>query len=232
MSGSSRGNNEKAKQTTTQTSLNSYISRVSSEFNLPSNELSAILSEACQEQTSNNPKGKEKGKKVTTLNKQCRYNISRGVNKGSRCKNNVSVDSLTGEFCKLHLKQESSFSVLFKEENKKVIAKLNSCRPCLSLEKNEYGNFEHIPTHFVFDRTSKKVIGKQQRDKILVLTKDDISLCKEYFFDYVIPETLREEDENNGEEKVDEKGEKDEKEEEREEDELDFDDSEFEEDDD
>ena len=188
-----------------ESSLHTYISKISSKFNLPSNELASTLKDVCQKHFIHNIKLSRQEEKIrlqeeaklkrATVNKQCRHKMISGVNKGKRCPGKVCVDSITGEFCKTHIKQESTFAVLIREDNQKIITKLNSQRPCLDLEMNEYGNFEHRPTNFCFDRITKKVFGKQVGDKVLILTKEDIELCKEYFFDFLIPETFREEEE-------------------------------------
>ena len=46
--------------------------------------------------------------------------------------------------------------------------------------KNKFGNFEHVPTGFVFDNKTDEAIGKQNNDgTIQPLTLNDIELCKE-----------------------------------------------------
>jgi SAP domain-containing new25 len=50
------------------------------------------------------------------------------------------------------------------------------------LVKNSFGRFEHRDTGFIFDRESKKVIGKQDEDEMVNLSMSDLAVCKEYNF--------------------------------------------------
>lgn len=73
------------------------------------------------------------------------------------------------------------------------------------LTKNQFNNFEHKDTTFVFNSKNKKVIGKQNQDgSINPLTQEDIELCDKYKFQYEIPENLDEDDEEIGGEDVQE----------------------------
>lgn len=48
------------------------------------------------------------------------------------------------------------------------------------LHKNEFGNYEHDDTHFVFSKENKTVIGKQSPDgTIIPLSLSDLDLCKQ-----------------------------------------------------
>lgn len=61
------------------------------------------------------------------------------------------------------------------------------------IRSNSFGNMEHAPTKLVFDKKTKKVIGKQADDgEILTLTDEDIENCKKYKFPWVTPENLDE----------------------------------------
>lgn len=67
----------------------------------------------------------------------------------------------------------------------------------LHLRKNAYGRFEHIDTGFIFDEKTQQVIGKQRETAddggepvIDPLTIADIEMCKEYKFDYLVPNHL------------------------------------------
>ena len=56
----------------------------------------------------------------------------------------------------------------------------------VAIRKNKYGNYEHPTLKFVF--TSKGVVyGKQEDDKIIDLTKEDIIKCKEEKFKFEMP---------------------------------------------
>lgn len=56
---------------------------------------------------------------------------------------------------------------------------------------NKHNKYEHPETKLVFDKDTKKAIGKQYEDgSVGDLTANDIELCREYRFDYFIPMTL------------------------------------------
>ena len=61
----------------------------------------------------------------------------------------------------------------------------------ISIEGNRFGNYEHYGTHFVFDKISQEVIGKQNENgNIDQLTYEDIDNCNKHKFKYVLPENL------------------------------------------
>lgn len=55
-------------------------------------------------------------------------------------------------------------------------------RPVCVISKNSLGNFEHKETGFVFEKESKRVIGKQEADQISQLSIADVQVCKELGF--------------------------------------------------
>ena len=73
---------------------------------------------------------------------------------------------------------------------KPVLANIISQKSSIIIKRNNYNNYEHSDTGFVFDNTTNIVIGKQILDKVLDLTKDDILKCKQYNFSYKIPFNL------------------------------------------
>jgi hypothetical protein len=61
----------------------------------------------------------------------------------------------------------------------------------VKVSKNSFGNHEHSATGLVFDKTTKKVIGKQNPNgKVDPITDEDIEVCKKYKLPYSIPENL------------------------------------------
>ena len=180
-------------------SFNNYISKISSEYNLPSNELVSLLKEVSLKQFKlfhnlKMEKIESLKKNKLVIDKCCQYIMTKGLSKNKQCSKRVSVESVTGDYCTIHLKQEQTFTVLMRENNKKIINDLNKKKPCLMLNLNEHGNLIHESTGFVFDPYTKKVIGKQVKNQVLILTKEDIELCKVMFVEVEIPETIREED--------------------------------------
>lgn len=115
---------------------------------------------------------------------------------GKKCDKKEHKDGL----CKAHwtaknkskdkTKTTKKSSAASKEMNNPIIEKIHNQVPTLSLRKNQYNNFEHPQTHFVFDKATHHVIGKQADDKIIPLSKEDIDICKSYSFKYEIPLSL------------------------------------------
>lgn len=71
---------------------------------------------------------------------------------------------------------------------KKNLITIDSSSKGMTLRKNKFNNYEHLETKFIFDKTTKKVIGKQLDDgTIIELTIEDIEVCKKYRFKYLIP---------------------------------------------
>jgi len=72
-----------------------------------------------------------------------------------------------------------------------VLKKIIAASPVIVIRRNEHGNHEHPDSGFIFNPTTKKVIGKQEDDgTVSVITKSDIDMCNKYNFDYEIPESL------------------------------------------
>jgi hypothetical protein len=72
-----------------------------------------------------------------------------------------------------------------------VAKKLTSSIPTVAIRRNQYGNHEHPDTSFVFDKKTKKAIGKQNEDGTVEdLTEDDIDICNQWKFSYILPNNL------------------------------------------
>lgn len=75
--------------------------------------------------------------------------------------------------------------------NTPVVKKLTAKVPTVAIRRNQFNNHEHPETSLVFDKVSKKVIGKQNDNgEIDDLTTEDINICNQYKFDYVLPDNL------------------------------------------
>jgi hypothetical protein len=69
-----------------------------------------------------------------------------------------------------------------------IIKQIKVNIPTVPIRKNKFGNMEDPQTNFVFDRKSKKVIGKQNiNGNIDELTKEDINICNKEKYDYILP---------------------------------------------
>ena len=91
-------------------------------------------------------------------------------------------------FTKQALISNTQPKISFSPENKKK--KIKQDQKILKLSKNEHGNYMHSETNLIFDKTTQRVIGKQNGDKIDKINVDDIEKCKSYNFDYDIPFNL------------------------------------------
>ena len=61
----------------------------------------------------------------------------------------------------------------------------------VKVAKNSFGNHEHTATGLVFDKTTKKVVGKQNPNgKVDPLTDEHIEACKKYKLPFTVPENL------------------------------------------
>lgn len=76
-------------------------------------------------------------------------------------------------------------------ETTPVAKKLTAKVPTVAIRRNQFGNHEHPETSLVFDKKTKKVIGKQNDDGTIDdLTKTDIDICNQYKFEYTTPDNL------------------------------------------
>ena len=72
-----------------------------------------------------------------------------------------------------------------------VAKKLTSSIPTVAIRRNQHGNHEHPDTSLVFDKKTKKAIGKQNEDGTIDdLTLEDIDVCNQWKFQYVLPSNL------------------------------------------
>tara|TARA_B100000131_G_scaffold304738_1_gene330053 strand:- start:1395 stop:2000 length:606 start_codon:yes stop_codon:yes gene_type:complete len=77
----------------------------------------------------------------------------------------------------------------FNKDN--IIRNINRSVDSIIISKNKYGNYEHTTTGFVFNYSTKTVIGKQMDDgSVIQLTRSDIELCNKHKFKYNIPSDL------------------------------------------
>jgi hypothetical protein len=64
-------------------------------------------------------------------------------------------------------------------------------RPLILIRKNKHGRYVHDCTNLVFDKQSRKVIGKEDNHgHVLDLRRADIQVCRQYKFQYCLPECL------------------------------------------
>lgn len=159
----------------------------------------------------NNTKSKTPTKKADK-DAKCEYLFTKGKNEGTKC----GASTGGSQYCKKHNKEEKTTTATKTEttgkkttktaknanseqKDKEVVNRLVShekevkkTEPALSLSRNKFGNFEMVDTGFVFDPKTRQVVGTQNDNgNIDDLTKEDIELCKEYNFKFLIPEKLK-----------------------------------------
>jgi hypothetical protein len=101
---------------------------------------------------------------------------------------NLKVKGTKAELIEILSNDESKKITVKSSENinSKLVAKI----PSIAVKRNKFNNFEDEKTSFIFNK-EKRVYGKQNSDgSVCPLTKDDIHLCNQYKFSYVIPDNL------------------------------------------
>lgn len=116
------------------------------------------------------------------MSQQCEFIA---IKTSERC--TKMVDNKHG-FCKRHENtiQASKKQLSMEQSKKQNTHKVRQ----LTVDINQYGNFEEKETHLVFDPVTKEVIGKQAPGKatVLDLTAQDIAICLTRRWNYVVYE--------------------------------------------
>lgn len=106
--------------------------------------------------------------------------ISRLTNSGGETTTEKKVEKVEKVESSNTKKTETKASVLSKIVENKI-----------PIRRNQFGNYEHPPTSLVFDKVTKKIIGKQNDNgSVDDLTPEDIDMCNQYSFEYVLPTNL------------------------------------------
>ena len=93
--------------------------------------------------------------------------------------------------------KDTLISRIVKEKTKpqNIIRGIKTSINSLIIKRNKWDNYEHLPTRFVFNPNTKIVFGKQENDgKVSRLTKQDIDLCNQYKFKFMLPSNLNEDE--------------------------------------
>jgi len=161
--------------------------------------------------------------------------FKKGKNSGSSCTAKVCAEST--KYCRKHKENEgkengdkpekkasgakAKKASDSKEKETASVKKLSEGKGGFVLRRNDHNNYEHAETHFVFDKVTKEVYGKQGPSSVEDLTTEDIETCKKLNFKYRMPVTLTSKSDSKDEEEdevVEEEDEEEESEEEEEED--------------
>ena len=136
----------------------------------------------------------------------CTYMFKKGKNINTTCTAKVCADST--KYCRKHKAQEEKEESGAKTEKKPAakatkakkeeakeketaaVKKLTEGKPSFVLRKNKQGNYEHPETHFVFDKVTKEVYGRQTDSGVEPLTTEDVDECRKFNFKCRLPDTL------------------------------------------
>lgn len=171
--------------------VQTYISRIAEQYNLDRNELVSLWSKNTDIKYSKPSTSSSGNSQLFNLKKAELIELCKA--KGIKHTGTVPV-----LIARLSGGEEEQTSVCKKSVAKKqvvtsapVIKKLVAKIPTVPIRRNQFGNFEHAETSFIFNSKTQKVIGKQNDDgTIEELTPEDINICNKYKFTYELPENL------------------------------------------
>ena len=173
--------------------IRNFISDVSSKFNISKEDLNNMWD---KKDNKDNKIVNKEGEDVREVDDMEKYKNMKKNDLVKIC-NELKI-SKSG-------KKEELINRIIKKQNRKdnIIDKLNLSLNSIVIKKNEYNNYVHIPTSFVFNRDTKCVIGKEvEEGQIVQLNKNDINICNKYKFKYNIPDDLNN-DGNESEDDID-----------------------------
>lgn len=168
-----------------------YISKISEQYNLNQNELYALWTnnidikmptKSSTQQTENS--------ELLKLGKQELIEIckSKGVRHTGTKADLIERLSQTEKTQTIVSKTVKKATVV---NDPPVIKNLVAKIPIVPIRRNQFGNFEHAETSFIFNNKTQKVIGKQNNDGTVdELTSEDINLCNKYKFSFDLPSNL------------------------------------------
>lgn len=155
--------------------FSSFITLVSKKYNLPHKELEQLFNDMWDN-------SKQHSEEASVSSRSTISAISQFSNK--------KKEELVA-LCKLHGISSSGKS---KQQLIDLLSKkdLNGTpKSQVPVKKNPHGNYEHPVYHLVFNTTGV-VIGRQVDAKIVPLTKEDVTICKEQNFRYETPKSFDE----------------------------------------
>lgn len=148
-----------------------YITEVSKTYNLEYSELLKLWNSNSETKLNNSD----------DLYK--RFNKSQKIELINLCKSkNIKHTGTKDVIIKRLIEHENGSQNSLKQNIKKTV---------VEIKRNKWNNYVHTDSNLVFNNTSQKVIGKQNSDgSILELTIDDINICKQLGFKFILPENL------------------------------------------
>lgn len=190
-------------------SIENFLSSVSQEKNISTEELKNAFTESVKSNVQIEPKKRGRKKKEDTEEQNEETKQETPKKKGGRKKKEEVKEEPKEEVKEEQKetpkkkggrkkKEETEVKPVKKTKTEQVkndtekLANFVKREPMLKISRNSFGNYEHRETKLVFDPSTKEVIGIQEPDgRISELTVEDIQMCREYRFDYRIPETVK-----------------------------------------
>ena len=177
--------------------INTFITRVSSEYKLDKDELRclwdgdkksvSVCVSSVKEDLSNNTDSETLLKcNKQELNAMCKK-------RGLKCSGTKSelLSRLLGKEVVVDKKVTKKTVNKSKVETTDVVKKLTAKIPNIVIRRNQFNNYEHPDSKLIFDNETKYVIGKQNDDgSVDDLTEDDIDLCNAFKFKFKLPDNL------------------------------------------
>lgn len=163
--------------------INNYISIISKKYNIKENELHELWSGENNRPSSVSVNQSQELQKLSKneLIEMC---------KNKKLKVSGSKNDLISRIISVET-QNKQPETQQPETQQTIIKKLAEKIPKLEIKKNDFGNYEHKETSFIFDSKTQKVYGKQNEDgTISELSSEDINLCNKHKFSYLIPNNL------------------------------------------
>lgn len=125
---------------------------------------------------------------ASRVEEECKVNKERIIDIWNRCsEDNIST---TSSSTSSKPSTTSKKATVAKTDTSKIQQLAKQPPTKYKFKKNAYGNYENVETHFVVDSATLEVYGKQQGDKVIPLTIEDVEVGKRLGFRLRIPETF------------------------------------------
>jgi hypothetical protein len=163
-------------------SVSKFIKQVSSKHGISEDELTTIWSgkQVCSKPKTAPPEGADHSQllKLSLKELQALCKDKDMKHTGTKI---VLARRISGEEVTPDVKPKAAAKNVPKVSS--VVEKLKASVPTVNIRRNQFDNYEHPETSFVFDFKTKKVIGKQNDDgSVEELTSEDIDTCNKYNF--------------------------------------------------
>ena len=179
-------------------SIENFIDVISNKYSINKSELMDIWSNNYQINKEDNSK---KEIKLTQFNDIDLYSFTLPILKGLCKERNIKVsgkkEELISRLLSNNIINDDKIVKVEKVEKikKKSPVKIpniikNIEKPIINVRRNQFGNYEHMETHLVFNKDNKVFAYQNDDGNLRNLLKDDIELCKKFKFEYIIPENL------------------------------------------